>query len=79
LLKKTEGKVAVPIVPVGLNYVQKNKFRSNVLIRYFATIILPYMATNVHCAVTASRSLSPRRTSTIQRHRKNSPRSCKTR
>ncbi len=34
LLKKTEGKVAVPIVPVGLNYVQKNKFRSNVLIRY---------------------------------------------
>jgi glycerol-3-phosphate O-acyltransferase/dihydroxyacetone phosphate acyltransferase len=34
LLKKTEGKVAVPIVPVGLNYVQKNKFRSNVLISY---------------------------------------------
>jgi len=34
LLKKTEGKVAVPIVPVGLNYVQKNKFRSNVLVRY---------------------------------------------
>eukprot|EP01121_Diplochlamys_sp_Union-15-3_P008186 TRINITY_DN2156_c0_g1_i1.p1 TRINITY_DN2156_c0_g1~~TRINITY_DN2156_c0_g1_i1.p1 ORF type:complete len:233 (+),score=25.36 TRINITY_DN2156_c0_g1_i1:56-754(+) len=34
LAKKSDGKLLVPIVPVGLNYIVKDKWRSSVLIQY---------------------------------------------